>query len=301
MATLSAEGFNAMQINRRQSLFTLATWACGGATATAPAQLQARTGVAAPPMMLAREAPAGIDPQGFLVSEKYDGVRAHWDGRQLRFRSGLPVMAPAWFTARLPGTPLDGELWLDRGCFDALSVTVRRAQPQDDEWADVLYLVFDLPGAPGSFAERSQRLAQTLGAARRPGLWAVQQQTVADASALQALLDRVLRQGGEGLVLHRAQALWQPGRSGDVLKLKPQADAEATVLAHVPGRGRLQGLMGALRVRDDAGQVFNLGTGFSDAQRQQPPALGQRVTFTYRGRTGQGLPRFASFLRLAEA
>lgn len=287
-----------MRINRRQSLFTMAAWACG--VTAAPASAEGRRAGLAPPLMLAREAPPNVDPQGYLVSEKYDGVRAHWDGQQLRFRSGLPVMAPGWFTARLPHTPLDGELWLDRGCFDALSATVRRSQPNDDDWADVRFLVFDLPGAQGTFAERSQRLVQTWGAARHPGLWAVPQQEVASASELQHLLDRVLRQGGEGLMLHRAQALWRPGRSADLLKLKPQADAEATVLAHVPGRGRLHGLMGALRVRDDAGQVFNLGTGFSDAQRLQPPAPGQRITFTYRGRTGQGVPRFASFLRLAE-
>jgi DNA ligase-1 len=288
-----------MLTTRRHTLFSLATWAAAPAAALcAPAAAASTRG--APPLMLAREAPASVDPAGFLVSEKYDGVRALWDGRQLRFRSGLPVMAPAWFTARFPATPLDGELWLDRGCFDALSATVRRAQPLDDEWADVLFLAFDLPGAAGTFAERSARLVQLLAGHRRGGLWAVQQQTLPDRAALQGLFHKVLQQGGEGLMLHRAQALWQPGRSGDLLKLKPQDDAEATVVGHMPGRGRLQGLLGALRVRDEQGREFQLGTGFSDQQRAQPPALGTRVTYTYRGRTGTGLPRFASFLRMAE-
>ena len=40
-----------------------------------------------------RDVAADIDPAGYLVSEKLDGVRAWWDGTRLRFRSGLPVLA----------------------------------------------------------------------------------------------------------------------------------------------------------------------------------------------------------------
>jgi DNA ligase-1 len=47
--------------------------------------------------------------------------------------------------------------------------------------------------------------------------------------------------------------------------------------------------------------VLAIGTGFSDADRQQPPAIGQRVTYTYRGLTAGGVPRFASYLRPAHA
>ena len=45
----------------------------------------------------------GIDPTGYLVSEKYDGVRAVWDGRVLRFRSGLAIAAPADFVEPIAG------------------------------------------------------------------------------------------------------------------------------------------------------------------------------------------------------
>ena len=106
--------------------------------------------------------------------------------------------------------------------------------------------------------------------------------------------------GGEGLVLHRADALWQPGRSDALLKLKPLNDAEARVLAHVPGRGKHEGRLGALRVRNDDGTEFLIGTGFSDAQRDHPPPPGSVLTYTYRCTTAQGVPRFASFLRLRD-
>jgi len=41
-----------------------------------------------------------------------------------------------------------------------------------------------------------------------------------------------------------------------------------------------------------------IGTGFTDAVRKDPPAVGTVVTYTYRGLTKNGLPRFASYLRV---
>ena len=225
-------------------------------------------------------------------------MRALWDGRVLRFRSGLPVAAPAWFTERLPPLPLDGELWLERGRFEVLAGAVRRARPLDDEWHALRYLVFDLPRPGEPFAQRAAQLALLVRQQAWAPLQAVAQQTLPDAAALQRRLDEVLRQGGEGLVLHRAAAHWHPGRSSDLLKLKPLSDAEATVVDHQPGHGRLAGQLGALTVRTDDGITLAIGTGFSDAQRRHPPPVGSVVTFTYRGRTASGVPRFASFLRV---
>ena len=111
---------------------------CLAALCGAPAaRARSDTGV-----LLARNAPAGLDPTGYLVSEKLDGVRALWDGSVLRFRSGRSIAAPAWFIARMPQTPLDGELWLGRGRFDALSATVRRAQANDSEWLTCIFHAF---------------------------------------------------------------------------------------------------------------------------------------------------------------
>lgn len=257
----------------------------------------------APALQLALEAPAGLDPRGWLVSEKLDGARALWDGQRLRFRSGLPVQAPAWFAAALPGVPLDGELWLGRGRFEALSGLVRRALAADADtaWRDVRFMAFDLPAAPGPFAARSQALQALAAQAGGAGpLQALPQRRLDSPAALQHLLQTVVAAGGEGLMLHRADAPWQAGRSGALLKLRPLHDAEALVLAHVPGRGRHQGRLGALRVQTPEGRVFQLGTGFSDAQREAPPPPGSWVTYRHRGWTEGGLPRFASFVRVRE-
>jgi DNA ligase-1 len=268
-----------------------------GLTAACLPALAARGGDG---LMRASVAPADIDPAGFLVSEKFDGVRALWDGRILRFRSGLPVAAPAWFLARLPQTAMDGELWMAHGRFEALVGAVRKSAPPEDEWRQIRYQVFDLPGAAGPFAERAARIAGLVRVAGWPALQAVDQQRIADRAALRRRLAEVVQSGGEGLVLHRADALWQAGRSDALLKLKPLNDAEARVLAHVPGRGKHAGRLGALKVRTDDGVEFLVGTGFSDAQREHPPALGTLVTYTYNGSTAGGVPRFARFLRVRD-
>jgi DNA ligase-1 len=278
--------------------------AAGAATCTAfsawpqPVEAKPRSeGLALP---LAQEASDDVDPAGHLVSEKYDGARALWDGRSLRFRSGLPVTVPAWFTARLPAVALDGELWLGRGRFEALSGAVRRQQPDDAEWRQIRYMVFELPEAPGSFMQRAARLETLARAAAWPQLVAVAQDPVADRAALRARLKAVVDGGGEGLVLHRADAPYRTGRNSGLLKLKPLLDAEAVVVAHLPGRGKHTGRLGALRVRTPDGTEFQIGTGFSDAQRLQPPRIGALITYTYRGVTAGEVPRFASFLRVRD-
>lgn len=246
--------------------------------------------------LLARSAPAGIDPRGYLVSEKLDGVRALWDGQVLRFRSGRAVAAPAWFLALLPRHALDGELWMGRRTFDELSAAVRRSEPQDAEWRRVRYHVFELPEAAGTFEQRAQRLQTVAGGV----VVAVAQTRVGSHAELQARLRAVVQAGGEGLMLHRADAPVATGRSDWLLKLKPQHDAEATVVAHEPGKGRFAGVMGALELQTPEGIRFKLGTGFTDAQRRDPPPVGARVTYRYRDLTPAGKPRFASFLRVAD-
>ena len=263
--------------------------------------LAASAQTAAPPAILLANVYAGqVDPTAYLVSEKYDGVRAIWDGSALRFRSGRPIPAPAWFTACLPKQPLDGELWLGRGRFDALSGLVRRDPPDDAGWREVRYMLFELPDAPGSFEERARAIVALVRGAGCPALQAVEQTRVGNRADLKRRLDRTVAQGGEGLMLHLASAPYATGRSDVLLKLKPYLDTEAKVVAHRPGKGKHAGRMGALELQTPAGLRFRLGTGFSDAQRSDPPPIGSLVTYRYRDLTPSGRPRFASFLRIAD-
>jgi len=252
------------------------------------------------PILLANVLGEHIDPGAYLVSEKYDGVRAIWDGKTLRFRGGRTVNAPNWFIAKLPAEKLDGELWLARSAFERLSGYVRKTTPLDDDWRQIKYMIFELPDGTGSFADRAAKIQEVVATAKWPQLVAVEQFKVADRIALKRKLDQIVRDGGEGLMLHLAAATYVTGRSDALLKLKPLLDTEAKVVEHIPGKGKYLGQMGALRVEMPDGRRFNIGTGFSDAVRKNPPAVGTTITYTYRGLTNKGTPRFASFLRIRE-
>ncbi len=250
-------------------------------------------------VLLAVNAPAHIDPSKYLISEKLDGVRALWDGSTLRFRSGRTIAAPAWFLAKLPKTPLDGELWLGRGKFDTLSGMVRKAQPLDTEWEQIKYMVFELPQGAGTFAERAALLKLIVRGAAWSQLQGVEQFRIPTQAVLRDRLKAVNAAGGEGLMLHLASAPYTTGRSDVLLKYKSLADSEAEVIGHVPGKGKYAGMTGALEVRTADGQRFRLGTGLSDQERKNPPAIGTIVTYTFRDVTPSGKPRFASYLRIA--
>lgn len=241
----------------------------------------------------------------YWVSEKYDGVRGYWDGQALWTRGGERVAAPAWFTAGWSKEPMDGELWAGHGQFARAVSTVRQQMPNDAAWRAMRFMVFDLPAQGGTFTERIPALHGVV--SRIDQLWvqAVVQSKVASPQALRVLLARTVKNGGEGLMLHRGASLYKGLRSDDLLKLKTHEDSEAQVVAHLPGQGKHAGRLGALLVEipaagDKPAQRFKLGTGFSDAQRQSPPAIGARVTYRFRGLNDSGIPRFASFMRVRE-
>lgn len=254
----------------------------------------------APPMLLAEVYAADVDVTQYWVSEKFDGVRAQWDGHALHFRGGGRVPAPAWFTAGFPAMPLDGELWIARNQFDAISGTVRKLEPVDAEWRQVKYLLFELPGANGDFSARVLQMQTLVAQAGVPWLQAVVQTRVAGRDELKKRLDAVIRQHGEGLMLHRADAPYLTGRSDALLKLKPWLDAEAVVVGHVPGQGKYQGMTGALQMEMPDGKRFRIGSGLPDSLRRQPPPLGTRITYRYQQLTKKGLPRFPRYLRVRE-
>ena len=280
-------------MNSSRRLFTIQLAALASALA-ASFKLNAKTGA---DVLLATNAPAKFNPADFLVSEKLDGVRAIWDGSTLKFRSGRTVNAPAWFLAKLPKTPLDGELWLGRGRFDEVSGMVRKNQAVDADWQQINYMVFELPGGEGDFTMRYSRIRLLTWGTQWDRLKPALQVRIPTMEGIRSELKRVVAAGGEGLMLHRANSAYVTGRSDALLKLKPSADAEATVVGHVAGKGKFDGMLGALEVKTEDGQRFRLGTGFSDEQRKSPPAIGSIVTYTYRDLTPSGKPRFASFLR----
>lgn len=245
----------------------------------------------APPLLLAHKWETDRDPTGWWMSEKLDGVRAYWDGAALISRLGNRFPAPAWFTDALPREKLDGELWLGRKLFQRTSGVVRSG---GEDWANVAYVVFDAPAIAGPFEARIAA-AKTLITA--PHARVLDHARCDGVDHLRAELARVEALGGEGLMLREPGSAYAVGRSTSLLKVKTFHDAEARVIGHAPGAGKHKGRLGALVCELPGGVTFNVGTGFSDAQRAAPPAIGAVITFRYQELTEDGVPRFPSFVR----
>ncbi|MGS0680141.1 DNA ligase [Shewanella sp. 125m-7] len=236
----------------------------------------------------------------YLISEKLDGVRGYWDGKAMYSRSGRRINLPTWFAKGFPHYPLDGELWSQRGHFEQISATVRKSKATEQEWKTIKFMVFDLPAERSSFAQRYAKAIDEL-SDKSPYLNVVSQYSLNSLPALDKALDKIISQGGEGLMLHHKNAFYKVGRSQDIVKLKPHYDAEAKVIAYKAGKGQFSGMMGALVVENEQGKVFKLGSGFSKEERLHPPEIGSVVTYKYYGFTQNGIPRFASFLRIRQA
>lgn len=261
-----------------------------------------------PELMLAnvygKSASKHFDITQYWVSEKYDGVRAYWNGERLISRQGHEYRAPQWFIANFPDQPLDGELWLARGQFDRLSGIVRKKTPVDDQWRLVRYMVFDMPQSPGTFNQRLIAL-QSLHA-KPEWIEIIKQWQVNSETVLLDQLQTFVANGAEGLMLHHGRSLYSAKRSDDLLKLKPSLDSEGIVLSYEEGKGKFIGMMGAIWVEalipDTTGneilQRFKIGTGFTHAERQSPPPIGSEITFQYSGLTSKGKPRFVRYWRI---
>ncbi len=252
------------------------------------------------PIVQANEYRQGLNLSHYWKSEKLDGIRAIWNGKQLLTRSGYTIHAPQWFIASLPDYPLEGELWAGREQFSFVQQTVLKLQPMDVDWQKINFMLFDVPHMAGDYTIRYQHLITLSSEINRRHIQYVKHEPITSEQALLLELDELFSVGGEGIMLRRIAADYQAGRSDDLVKLKKHQDAEAKVIGYRPGRGKYTGMTGSLLVRGEDGIEFAIGSGLTDALRQRPPAIGCLVTYQYNGYTDNGIPRFARFVRVRE-
>lgn len=249
----------------------------------------------APPVLLAHKWEVDIDINGWWLSEKLDGVRAYWDGKQFLSRLGNRFYPPPWFVEGFPDHPLDGELWGGRKLFQRTVGIVKR-QDQSPLWKELLYVVFDAPGHGGEFEERLAH-AKTVIEGGKLQYARVHEHYVCEGHEhLKSELEKVEALGGEGLMARKPKSKYEAGRSNTLLKVKSFKDAEARVVDHAAGAGRHKGRLGALIVELADGTRFNVGTGFSDDERENPPEIGSIITFRYQELSDGGVPRFPSYV-----
>ncbi|MBU0945135.1 MAG: DNA ligase [Proteobacteria bacterium] len=238
-----------------------------------------------------------IDIIGWLMSEKLDGVRGYWDGKRLLSKNGILLHPPAVFFHNFPPFPLEGELWGGRETFEQTVAIVNTQRPHTG-WLELKFAIFDVPDQKGGFSERLKIAENWFQNHPSRFAFVIPQKRIEHKGELKTELQRIEKSGGEGVIVRRADTLYSSGRSHEILKVKSFSDTEAVVIAHIGGQGRNRGRLGSLLVELPNKIQFKIGTGFSDEQRDNPPAVGSIITFKYYGLFQSGRPRFPSFLRI---
>ncbi|MBA5763533.1 DNA ligase [Vibrio sp. 404] len=249
------------------------------------------------PVVLAHSYHQGINVAEYWQSEKLDGIRAVWDGKQLKTRNGRHIHVPKWFSADLPEYPVEGELWAGRGNFHVVQQTVLDHNPVDEAWRKIRFMLFDLPHAAGDYSKRYYNLIYLVEQIQQAHIQYIEHSVIQSEQELFGYLDSVDNSNGEGIMLRRISSHYQAGRSSDLLKLKHHQDDEAVVIGYKVGTGKYKGMLGAVLVEWRGGKQFYIGSGFTDQQRKQPPLIGATITFRHNGFTSRDLPKFARYVR----
>lgn len=232
---------------------------------------------------------------GWYASEKLDGVRGIWSGKRFHFRSGKIIDVPENFLKNFPNFPLDGEFWIGRGEFDRVSSIVRS---QKANWDGVTYNIFDIPIKDIRFQKRIEKAKKWFEKYPNPNVKIIEQTPLKNKKHLEELLKKVESYGGEGVMVRDPNSFFESGRSSTILKVKSFFDKEAKILEYKDRKGKFKGKVGSLKVIDEEGNIFFIGSGLSDELRENPPKIGEIITFKYYGRTKNNKYRFPSFLRV---
>jgi DNA ligase-1 len=240
------------------------------------------------------------DPTGWLGSEKLDGFRAKWTGKQFLSKGGHPISVPPWFSQGLPKESLDGELWAGRGKYELVAAAVQGHRDRD--WEHILFAVFDAPEYKGAFESRIKRAQEVISANPRlyralgAKAFVLPFWVCEGRKHLLVKLDEIVDAGGEGIVIRKPGSMYTFGYSDTLLKIKKKFDAEAVVIGHV--EGNRPGLCGSLKVMTKDGKIFKVASGMTEAMAHTPPPIGTVITYQYDTLTSEGIPRPATFLRI---
>lgn len=151
---------------------------------------------------------------GWLMSEKLDGVRAVWDGVFLWTRNGNKIDAPSDWSSHLPKeipAPIDGELHAGRGGYKT-TLSIYRCPHAD--WSKLTFTAFDLVMPNATAWERIRKLHTVQ-------VNQVSHGVARNASHALELMEQFCTMGGEGVMLRNPDSEYIHGRTKHLLKLKP--------------------------------------------------------------------------------
>lgn len=250
----------------------------------------------APKLVLLKTYHDDMNVLGWVMSEKLDGVRAFWDGKELISRSGRVFQAPKTFTQGFPSFALDGELWTKRGDFEHI-VSIVNSKESLTRWESLTYNIFEVPDQEGDLFQRLHVVESFLSLNPLKRLRVIKQIEIKEHQEVKAYFDEIIDSGGEGIVIRDPALGYYTGRTSDSLKYKPFMDAECKIVSIIEGKGKFSGQMGAVECFYK-GKKIKIGSGFTAQQRKDHPAIGTTISFKYYGLTHLGNPKYPVFLRV---
>ena len=273
-------------------------------------------------VLLAKNFDEDVDIDGWYASEKWDGYRSVWNGKNFVSRTGKSFDVPDWYCSIMPPSiALDGELWLGRGKFEDCGL-LRKKRPTkeseikkwNEEWLkkEVVFNVFDIMNLNVEFEKRMKQL-KTLVKDRNkcmkklninksnPILTFTEQTKVNKVEALE-MAKEVIKGGGEGIMLRKPGSLYEAKRSKTLYKIKEVDDMEVRIDGYKNGTGKYKGILGSftcslLNKPDIKCNVSGMNDKIRNSYLTTHP-VGTIITITYNGVTGLGKPRHPRYLRI---
>ncbi len=250
-----------------------------------------------PNLFLLKTYDKNLDVIDWVMSEKLDGIRGFWDGKELVSRGGHAFNPPKFWTDGFPNFEIDGELWTKRGDFERISSIVRQKTP-DNRWEVVSFNIFEVPNQKGNLLERLDVLRAYLKQHPSKILKVIKQVPIKSKQQLNHFLEKVLDNKGEGVVVRHPKMPYQTGCLSNALKVKRYRDEECVVIEILSGKGKYKGKMGSVKCKTKKGFIIKIGSGFADVQRENPPIIGSEITFKYYGLTKNKKHKYPVFLKI---
>lgn len=248
-------------------------------------------------------------PIGWYVSEKYDGYRAIWNGKEFFSRNGNIFVTPQWFKDWLPNDEaLDGELFMGRESFEKHGL-LKKKIAIDSVWkkANVNFQIFDSPTIKGDFETRQAKIKKIIhtsckkkGVGKCP-LKYTKQTKINSEKQLYSTFDTLTKKGAEGVMIRSPHSPYETKRSSHLLKVKQLFDDECKIIGFKKGTGKYTGLLGAFKCQlvKNSNIQFTI-SGMNDLIRKnylKTHPIGTKITFTYMGLSSNGIPRHPNYLR----
>ena len=234
----------------------------------------------------------------WYISEKYDGWRMYYMNGTFYSRTGKELKTIPHIAAAIPSnlpanTVLDGELWLGYDGFPEIGTAIEASDSR------LQWILYDIPSAPGNYAERYEMLQSLFPAHNHAHpITVVSQFCVDNMDDADTFYEALLAENSkvEGVVYRPASLPYMWNERSDIfMKRKPMKDIEVLVIGyHTTTENKLP--------RPD-GYVSSLICEMMDTQQQlrvsfrgvNPPEEGTIITIKYQNLTENGVPRFPIF------